>query len=199
MIRRLERLWSPEQIAGRFRREGRLQISHETIYCYSWADKRRGGTLYTHLRGSQKQRRKRYGAYDSRGRLAGKRPISTRPHAAEARTRIGHWEADTVLGAGQAGPCIFTMVERKTGYVAIGQLPIRRSTAVNARAAQLIRAQPRPVHTITADNALHPVSSGRGEHAEAGAVVAHRFQPSDRAASPGPTSPAVFHVARIPC
>jgi IS30 family transposase len=152
VTRRLERLWSPEQIAGRLGREGRLRISHETIYRYIWADKRAGGTLYTYLRGAQKRRRKRYGAYDSRGRLAGKRPISTRPQAAEARTRVGHWEADTVLGAGQAGPCVFTMVERKTGFVAIGQLPIRRSTAVNARAAQLNRAQPRPVYTITADN-----------------------------------------------
>jgi len=144
--------WSPEQIAGRLKRDQEVDISHETIYRYVWADKWHGGTLYTHLRGARKQRRKRYGAYDSRGRLAGKRPISARPHAAEARTRVGHWEADTVLGAGQAGPCVFTMVERKTGYVAIGQLPIRRSTAVNARAAQLIRAPPRPVHTITADN-----------------------------------------------
>jgi len=144
--------WSPEQIAGRLKRDQEVDISHETIYRYVWADKWHGGTLYTHLQGARKQRRKRYGAYDSRGRLAGKRPISARPHAAEARTRMGHWEADTVLGAGQAGPCVFTMVERKTGYVAIGQLPIRRSTAVNARAAQLIRAQPRPVHTITADN-----------------------------------------------
>jgi IS30 family transposase len=152
VTRRLQRLWSPEQIAGRLRREGKLRISHETIYRYIWADKRRGGSLYTHLRGAQKRRRKRYGAYDSRGRLAGKRSITTRPPGAEHRSRVGHWEADTVLGAGQAGPCIFTMVERKTGYIAIGQLPIRRSTAVNARAAKLIRAQPRPVHTITADN-----------------------------------------------
>ena len=41
--------WSPEQVAGRLRLEGRLQISHETIYRYIWADKAAGGTLYTHL------------------------------------------------------------------------------------------------------------------------------------------------------
>ena len=152
VTRCLHRQWSPEQMAGRLRREGRLRISHETIYRYVWADKRQGGTLYTHLRCAQKRRRKRSGAYDSRGRLAGKRPISRRPHAAEARTRVGHWEADTMLGDSQAGPCVFTMVERKTGYLAIGQLAIRRSTAVNARATRLIRAQPRPVRTITVDN-----------------------------------------------
>jgi IS30 family transposase len=144
--------WSPEQISGRLKREKKLAISHETIYRAIWADKEAGGTLYRHLRGARKQRRKRYGRYDSRGRLAGKRLISSRPAAAEARTQVGHWEVDTMLGAGQAGPCVLTMVERKTGYVAIGKLRIRRASEVNARATQLIRAQPRPVRTITADN-----------------------------------------------
>ncbi len=144
--------WSPEQIAGRLKREKQFEISHETIYRYIWTDKRAGGTLYTHLRGARKQRRKRYGSYDSRGRLAGKRPITARPAAAEARTQVGHWEADTLLGAGQAGPCVLTMVERKTGYVVIGKLRIRRSAEVNARATRLIQAQPRPVRTITVDN-----------------------------------------------
>jgi len=46
--------------AGRLRRDRLLQISHETIYRYIWADKRDGGCLYTHLRGARKQRRKRY-------------------------------------------------------------------------------------------------------------------------------------------
>ena len=106
VTRRLRKLWSPEQIAGRLRREGRLRISHETIYRYIWADRRGGGLLHTYLRGARKQRRKRYGRYDSRGRLAGKRTIAERPAAATHRTQVGHWEADTLLGAGQAGRCM---------------------------------------------------------------------------------------------
>jgi len=144
--------WSPEQIAGRLKRDQELEISHETIYRDIWADKRQGGTLYTHLRGARKQRRKRYGRYDSRGRLAGKRPITARPAAVTARREIGHWEADTMLGAGQSGPCVLTLVERKTGYLVLGQLRARRTDEVNQRARQLIRAQPRPVRTITVDN-----------------------------------------------
>src|SRR5206468_4247325 len=105
--------WSPEQIAGRLRLERELAISHETIYRYVWADKRRGGTLYTHLRGARKQRRKRYGRYDSRGRLAGKRPITERPPIVETRQEFGHGEADTMLGASPAGPCVLSLVERK--------------------------------------------------------------------------------------
>lgn len=144
--------WSPEQIAGRLRRERVLSICHETIYRYIWKDQRAGGLLYTHLRCAQKQRRKRYGAYDSRGRLAHKRPIADRPAGAEHRTRFGHWEGDTMLGDGQSGPCVLTLVERKTGFVAIGKLRQRNGVEVNRRARRLIDAQPRPVHTITVDN-----------------------------------------------
>jgi len=142
--------WSPEQVAGRLRLEGRLRISHETIYRYIWADKAAGGMLYTHLRGARKQRRKRYGRYDSRGRVAGKRPITARPAVVETRTQLGHWEADTVVGPGR--PCILSLVERKTGYVVIGQLRARTTAAVNRRATELIRTQRHPVRTITADN-----------------------------------------------
>jgi len=144
--------WSPEQIAGRLRSDQELAISHETIYRYIWADKRQGGQLYRHLRGASKQRRKRYGRYDSRGRLAGKRPITARPAVVEARTEVGHWEADTILGAGQAGPCVLSLVERKTGYVVLGKLRQRTTAEVNRRATPLIQAQAQPVRTITVDN-----------------------------------------------
>ncbi len=144
--------WSPEQVTGWLRRFHLLSISHETIYRYIWADKRGGGTLHQHLRGARKQRRKRYGRYDSRGRLAGKRPISTRPAVVEMRRELGHWEADTVLGASQAGPCVLSVVERKTGYLLLGRLRQRTAAAVNPRAQQLITAQPHPVRTITVDN-----------------------------------------------
>src|SRR5215207_2912800 len=41
------RQWSPEQVAGYLRREGRLSIRHETIYRHVWRDKKAGGTLHT--------------------------------------------------------------------------------------------------------------------------------------------------------
>ncbi len=144
--------WSPEQIAGRLRRQRELVISHETIYRYLWADKHAGGTLYRHLRGARKQRRKRYGHYDSRGRVAGKRSITMRPPIVDARTQRGHWEGDTVLGASPAGPCVLSLVERKTGYLVVGKLRRRSTAAVNQRAQQLIAAQPHPVRTLTVDN-----------------------------------------------
>jgi transposase, IS30 family len=115
----LSRKWSPEQISGHLKREKEMKISHERIYQYVWADKEKGGSLYEHLRGARKQRRKRYASKDSRGRLAGKRAITERPIVVEKRRRIGDWEIDTVMGKGK--DCILTIVERKTGYVLIGR------------------------------------------------------------------------------
>lgn len=148
---RLARQWSPEQIAGRLKRQGRLSISHETIYRYIWEDRSRGGTLYTLLRGAAKQARKRYRSYDSRGRLAGKRSLSERPLGALNRSRVGHFEGDTVMGA-QDRHCILTLVDRKTGYVLIGKLEDRTVRTTNRRAIELIHNARRRVSTITVDN-----------------------------------------------
>ena len=143
--------WSPEQISGRLSSRGELSISHETIYRHVWRDKKAGGTLYTHLRCAQKRRRKGYGHYDSRGRLAGKRHISERPALVEHRSVQGHWEIDTVMGTGSRD-CIVSLVGRKTGLLAIGKLDSRTCEAVNARTIKLIKSIPGPFITITADN-----------------------------------------------
>jgi IS30 family transposase len=147
----LRRQWSPEQVAGYLRRAGRLSISHETIYRHVWRDKKQGGLLHTQLRGARKRRRKRYGSYDSRGRLAGKRMISERPLEVEARARVGHWEADTVAGTGDKD-CVLTLVERKTGLVLVGKLPDRTARSLSRRAVSLMRRHGGAFETVTADN-----------------------------------------------
>ena len=147
----LRRQWSPEQVAGQLRRAGQLAISHETIYRHVWRDKKQGGALHTHLRGARKRRRKRYGGYDSRGRLAGKRMISERPAGVEARERVGHWEIDTVMGTGSKD-CIVSMVERKSGLLLIGKLADRTTASLNGRVIRLMRRQGGPFETVTADN-----------------------------------------------
>jgi IS30 family transposase len=141
---------SPEQIVGRRQLEGQAVMSHETIYRWIWADKRCGGTLWRHLRGARKRRRKRYGQYDSRGRLAGKKLIEQRPAVVASRGRIGDWEMDTVHGRGKA--CVVTLVERKTGLVRIG--PIQRATKelTLERTVKLLWPERGRVKTITADN-----------------------------------------------
>ncbi len=126
----LRRLWSPEQISNHLRDTDKLHISHEDDLSIHLADLKHGGTLYCSLRHALKQRRKRYGAYDSRGRLAGKRMIRERPKGVEGRRTIGHWEIDTVLGKGSRH-CIVSLVERKE------RLPAHRQAAIQDRLANL--------------------------------------------------------------
>jgi IS30 family transposase len=144
---------SPEQIVGHIRRFQlmRRRISHETIYQYIWRDKAQGGQLWRHLRQAGKRRRKRYNAYDSRGRLAGKRHISERPKIVEARRTLDHVEIDTVMGA-DSKDCIVTIMERKSGYVMIGKLKDRTTCSLNHRCIQLLEREAAKFKTVTADN-----------------------------------------------
>ena len=142
--------YSPEQIVGRLRLEGLRVMSHETIYLHIWADRAHGGTLWRHLRGARKLKRKRYGRHDSRGRLAGKRMITERPAIVERRARLGDWEIDTVHGKGKPGAV--TIVERKSGLVRVGPLIRLGAQETLQRAISLLRHEAHPVRTITADN-----------------------------------------------
>ena len=196
--------YSPAQVVGWCARFEILTISHETIYRHIWQDKKAGGTLPVHLRRANTRFRKRYGANDSRGRLAGTRHISTRPAGAANRSRIGQWEVDTVLGDRQGGACIVTLVERKTGYVVIGKLARGATADLNARLEVLVRRQPHAVRTITADNDLHPLSRVDSNEEDTRSRDGGANAPSDTRHHhhhhpPARTSQVDFHDARVPC
>ena len=148
----LKRRLSPEQISGVLKKCRQLSISPETIYAYIRQDRREGGTLYRFLRQAGKLRRKRYRSPDSRGKLRHKRSIHERPPGAANRSRTGHWEGDTVMGAYTTKPCVLTLVDRKTGFVMIGKLSDRTVESTNRRLKQLMARQPARFKTITLDN-----------------------------------------------
>ena len=81
--------WSPEQIARSAGGYRRLRLSPQRIYQHIQADRQAGGTLYRHLRHSQKKRKKRYGKADARGQIKGRVSIDQRPAIVEAKSRIG--------------------------------------------------------------------------------------------------------------
>jgi transposase, IS30 family len=142
--------WSPEQISLKLREWALLEISHETIYRHVWADKRVGGSLFMHLRQSQKRRRKRYKSHDSRGMLQGKRTLAERPEAANDRTETGHCEADLVHGAAGSRQCILTVVDRKSRLVTIIKLMDKSMKEVNRALIKVIRKL--GILTVTLDN-----------------------------------------------
>ncbi len=140
--------WSPEQISDCCRKEQVLQISHEWIYQHIYRDKRNGGTLWKHLR-CRKKRRKRYGSYEKRGQIPNRTSIDERPQVVEDRSRLGDWEADTIIGKGKKG-AIVTLVDRKSRYLRMGLVSHRTKEAVKEKIISLLADF--PVHTITCDN-----------------------------------------------
>lgn len=152
MITALLRLdWSPEQIALWLKKNKVFTISHSTIYRYVWYDYFFHGSLYKHLRQSSKKRRKRYRSKDSRGILPNKAHISERPKSAENKSRLGHFEIDTVHGASDQHS-IVTLVDRKSKFTIIGKIKNRSTAELNKKLIQLIKKQVKQVKTITADN-----------------------------------------------
>lgn len=151
---RLRERFSPDQISGRLRRSGTLEVSHEAIYQHVWADKHAGGHLYLWLRQHTRRRRKRYATKERRGRVAGKRHITERPAAANERMEFGHWEIDTIHGSGRDS--VVTLVERITGVVLIGKLRNLSTAELNRRVLRMISRfegqYGRSFKSITADN-----------------------------------------------
>ena len=142
---------APEQIAGRLKLEGGFAISHESIYQRILRDKKAGGELLSHLR-CQKPRRKRYGSgRERRGTLSGRVCIEQRPAVVQAKSRIGDWEGDTVIGKGHKG-AIVTLAERKSRYTLAWQVDFKQSSLVGQAVIEMLRPHKASCHTVTFDN-----------------------------------------------
>ena len=111
--------YSPEQIAGLAKREGRPMVSHTRIYQFIREDKMNGGKLYTHLRHRLKHRKRPVGGASI---IKDKVSIEKRPPVVDERSRVGDWEIDTIIGKDGKG-AIVTLTERKTGFLLMEKLP----------------------------------------------------------------------------
>ena len=141
--------WSPEQISGRFKKEG-ISISHESIYRMIWADKKAGGELYKHLRHRGKYH-KRSSGKAGRGCIPGRVDISERPKIVERKARIGDWEGDTIIGARNQGT-ILSLVDRCSKFTQLKSLERKTSSLVFKATVEKMRLLPHPIHTMTFDN-----------------------------------------------
>ncbi len=142
--------WSPEQISGRLKKEQKICVSHEWIYQHIFANKRQGGDLYKHLR-CQKQRRKRYGTYNRRGKLLNCRSIEERPAIVTPRKRLGDWEVDTVFGKDHK-QALVTLTERKSRFTLLGKVSRRSAQAVQDQICRLLLPIKDKVLTLTSDH-----------------------------------------------
>ena len=53
-------------------------------------------------------------------------PIEERPEEANNRSRIGDWEADSVMGK-TGGACLVTLVDRRTLYLKVAKVDNKNS------------------------------------------------------------------------
>ena len=143
--------WSPEQIAGRLKRDGIIELHHETLYQHILADKKAGGTLYRHLRHQNKRYRKRYGSPRHCTGIPNRVDIDQRPEVANQRQRVGDWEADTIIGKHHKG-VIVTLDERKSKLRLAAPLPSKKADPVADAIQSLLQPFKPYVNTITFDN-----------------------------------------------
>jgi transposase, IS30 family len=148
---RLQQFHSPEQIAGRMNREGLSGVSYETIYQMIYANYQGLGEYRGFLRQARKQRRRK-GANQKRGRIPGRIGIEHRPTIADAKTDIGHWEGDTVIGGHHAGALV-THVDKTSKFLLVGVVKQKSVDLVNQVTLKLFQAIPKQFRkTLTFDN-----------------------------------------------
>lgn len=154
----LEDRWSPEQASGRLALErGRGVVSTSTIY-RAINDRRldtpelartaRG--MRGRLRHRGKRRRRR-GEAERRGKIRAAHELAERPAEADRRERVGDWEGDTVAGRG-SGPCLVTLVDRRSGYLGGGRAAAHTKTAVAGVEVAALSGQ--PALTVTPDRGM---------------------------------------------
>lgn len=146
--------WSPEQIAGRLKRDnnGKTVICHETIYRYIYSTEGRGKNLCEYLARKHRKRRPWYGRCLYRRGISNRTSIRERPAEINNRSMFGHWETDVVEGKGHSGG-IQSMLERKTRFYDCRLLVnIDSEYGHKAQREMLIKYPPEARQSLTLDN-----------------------------------------------
>jgi len=143
--------WSPDQISGWLKSQGRASVSHERIYRHIWKDKKNGGGLWRHLRHSAKKYNKRKGKNSGRGLIPGRVDIAERPAIVQEKSRIGDWEGDAIVDR-SLKRAILTHVDRKSKYTKLAILPEKNAASVQKACDASLLPIAHKIETITYDN-----------------------------------------------
>ena len=150
--------WSPEQIAGRLKREKKRKketmISYEAIYQYIFKDYKGGGDLYKQLRRKRKKRRTSKATRNLKkiGYRRGVRSIEERPGIVDKRSRLADYERDTIKGKNGIGPGLLTIVDRKSRITKVAKVKRVGDKWVTQATLKLLKNS--RVRTITNDNGM---------------------------------------------
>ena len=152
VIRKLKQCWSPEQIAGRLKKEkGTTVLCHETIYQFVYHER---PDLIKYLRRQKNKYRKKRGsgARKAFNKALKTRSINDRPPEVVTKERFGDWEDDTIIGKEKVQR-ILTAVERKSGFGRGDKLDVVTAEIVQHKTVARFKKLPRKARrTLTRDN-----------------------------------------------
>lgn len=163
VLDRLAMGWSPAQVAGRLAHEkSSIRISHESIYRFIYAEKRRtdDGSWRHYLRQAKSKRGRRARRSASPVHTIENRvPLAERPAAAESRKHPGHWEADLMLFSTYSHN-LLAVHERKSRFTVLLRQKNKASETTLGSLRRFFACIPEPLQrSITFDNgnefALH--------------------------------------------
>ena len=108
-----------------------------------------GGDFYKNLR--HKTYRKRSPSTDNRRRIKNAISIDERPHVVYEKSRLGDWEADTVIGKGHKRVLV-TLTERYSKLNLIPHVKTKRAERVTQAIIHMLEPYTETLETITFDN-----------------------------------------------
>jgi transposase, IS30 family len=151
VIQKLGERWSPEQISGRLRLEGKDYVCHETIY--RWIYKNLDSDYLKETLRRFKTRRRRKNKRQNRYiKIMYRKSIGKRPKNVKLRKDIGHWERDLLEGQRGSG-AVLAMVERKSRYSLLRKVKTKFSEKMNQTTAEVINENKKiKFKTMTNDN-----------------------------------------------
>ena len=141
ILRRLKKKDSPQQVAGKRKRDGKPYVVHETIYQFLYTER---PELVHLLRQKKGKYRRRHGtkAREKAREQAKKTWMTERPAIINERRELGHWEGDTVRGK-EKTTAIGTHVERVSGYGLAHLLPVVSAQAMHEQTVEQFWTIPR--------------------------------------------------------
>ena len=157
--RMLGRGWSPECIAGRWKKLGNSSVSHEAIYQWVYLDARE--LIPRLVRAHRKRLRRGHSSKHKSSHIPSRTPISKRPAFVQRRRQPGHWEGDTIVSR-QSKPVLQILVERKTRFSRLNKLPAKTATAMRISTNRALARYPKHLRrSITYDNGSENVQHER--------------------------------------
>jgi len=172
---------SPEQVSGYLKRHHNIDISHETIYRYIYADKARHKRLKPFMRHGKKNYRKAYGSGARVNKIPDRVCITERPKIVDEKSRIGDWECDTVIGLDRKSVLV-TVVDRATLYTCCSRVFSRKAAVVTAAIIRMLKPLRDKVLTLTFDNGSEFVGHKKiGRALGADTYFAHPYSSWERA------------------